>query len=791
LNKTKRRVYFAVIAAGLLVALFDIVQYNIIFNKAVLNILNSSFGMFTQVGTIDPARHYITGSGREQGFLCYGPYHTLPPGKYWVEYKLRLLGPEIDGDKGKELGYVDINVVDRQDHNSSAAFALGDFRRENPFTIKVKVTVPPGSPKLEYRVYQNAGQALQIESIRVYPADLLPGAKKIKAILVNIALFVLLLLLFTVPWKRLWSQARARKILLISLGVILLEVMLYHTVLSTNILSGRFALFSQIADFGKNHTIHNDHKTGFLVYGPYMALKPGSYRIKFKILGHSTGAVAGGFGYVDVFSQEDPAIGASAGLQGNDFQPGRPREIAVKFKIKKGMPKVEFRVFSFGNVDFSVTGMNLESYGLSDAFLLANFSLLLCGLPLIIYFRKGNPGQGLSQSQKLKVITFVLLAGMVISIGYHLFQGRVMGYTAPFNTFLYDPSVRFSDYHQTYTYASGVTQGKNPYLSSMPSVYFPFTFIMLYPFTLLAVKYSLFWYALIAVLTFLFFVYNRTKSYVYPFVFALLSYPLIFLLDRGNIEGLLFLLLALFTYLYATRKYLLAVIALAMAISLKLYPAVLLVLLVSDRRFREAALCLLMVFIFSLAGMIFLHLQVPGSTLQGLAGSFWASLGQFKSLYYGDQGGGYGFAFNHTFNNLIRSLDIYVPFIRNTDLFIEIYSGIVLVLFMLMAWYVVKIEKVEWRKILLLVSAMIFFPYVSFDYTLINLYLPLLLFLSAPESSADVAFTLLFGLLLIPKNYFYSAGLFNLGTFLTPLLALSFWTLILTQGARERAGNAY
>lgn len=789
MNKTKRRTYLALIAAGLLLVIFNIIEYKILLRKAVLNILSPSFSMFTQTGKIDPVRHYITGDGTRQGFLCYGPYQSLPQGKYWVEYKLRLLDREMEVSQGKELGYVDINVVDQQHFNSSSVFALSDFQRKNPFTVKVKVNVPPGSPKLEYRVYQNAGHSLQLEGIKVYPADLLPGAKKIKAILVNLALFVLLLMLFITPWKRLWSQARTRKLLLLSMGVIFLEVVLYQAVLTTNIFSGRFALFSQISSFDKNNIIHNDHKAGFLVYGPYISLKPGSYRIKFQILEHGTGSAAGSFGYVDVSSQEDPAIGASAGLQGSDFQAGYPKEIAVRFKIKKGMPKVEFRVFSFGNVDFSVTGMKLESCGLSDAFLLANFSLLLCGLPLYIFFRRGKYSRELSRSRKLKVITLVLFTGMALSLGYHLIQGKVMGYGAPFNTFLYDPGVRFSDYNQTYDYAVGVTKGKNPYLASMPSVYFPFTFIMLYPLTLLAVKSSLFWYSVVTVFTFLFFVYNRTKNYVYPFVFTLLSYPLIFLLDRGNIEGLLFLLLALFTYLYATRKYLLAVIALAMAISLKLYPAVLLVLLVSDRRFREAALCLFMVFVLSLAGLMFLQLQIPGSTLQGLAGSFWASLGQFKSLYYGDQGGGYGFAFNHTFNNLIRSLDIYVPFIRNTDLFIRIYSGIVLVLFMLLAWYVVKAEKVEWRKILLLVSAMIFFPYVSFDYTLINLYLPLLLFLSAPESSADLAFTLMFGLLLIPKNYFFTAGLFNLGTFLNPLLVLSFWTLILVQGARERAGN--
>ncbi|MBI5554645.1 MAG: DUF2029 domain-containing protein [Elusimicrobia bacterium] len=770
--------------------LFNIIEYNIILRKAVLNIISPSFAMFTQVGTFDPVRSYFTGDGRQQGFLCYGPYQSLPQGKYWVEYKLRRLDQDQREDLGKQLGYVDINVVDQPNYNTSSVFIVKDFRRQNPYTIKLKVNVPPGSPKLEYRVYQNAGKALQLETIKVYPADLLPGAKKIKAILVNLVLFFFMLLLFTIPWKRFWSQARMRKLLLILVGAILLEVVIYYLVLTTNILSGRFALSSQISSFDKENNINNDHKAGFLVYGPYWALKPGNYRIRFKILKHTTGDSGGNFGYLDVSSQEDPTVGASTELKDSDFQDGRPKELALRFKVKKGMPKVEFRAFSFGNVNFSVTGMKLESLGLNDAFLMANVSLLLCGIPLFLYSKRIEFGQGLTQSQKLKVITLILLAGMIISLSYHLFQGKVMGYTIPFNTFLYDPALRFSDYNQTYDYAAGVTQGKNPYLASLPSVYFPFTFIMLYPLTLLALKSSLFWYSVLTVLTFLFFIYNRTKSYVYPFLFALLSYPLMFLLDRGNIEGLLFLLLALFVYFYSARKYLLAVTVLAMAISLKLYPAVLLVLLLSEKRFREAVLCLLMGFLFSLSGLLFLQLHVSGSTIPGIVGNFLASLGQFKEMYYGDRAGSYDIAFNHTLYNSFKSLNILNPFI-NQNLFIRIYNSAVLILFGVISWYVIKVETVQWRKLALLVSAMIFLPNISFDYTLINLYLPLMLYLgcAADPNANDLPFILLFGLLLIPKNYFIISSKVSLSTFLSPLLILTLWALIAIQRVKERKLN--
>ena len=47
-------------------------------------------------------------------------------------------------------------------------------------------------------------------------------------------------------------------------------------------------------------------------------------------------------------------------------------------------------------------------------------------------------------------------------------------------------------------------------------------------------------------------------------------------------------------------------------------------------------------------------------------------------------------------------------------------------------------------------------PFVSADYTLIQLYFPLVFFLNSPRRSRwDPAYVVLFGLLLIPVDYYY------------------------------------
>jgi hypothetical protein len=60
------------------------------------------------------------------------------------------------------------------------------------------------------------------------------------------------------------------------------------------------------------------------------------------------------------------------------------------------------------------------------------------------------------------------------------------------------------------------------------------------------------------------------------------------------------------------------------------------------------------------------------------------------------------------------------------------------------------------------VIAMLLFPQVSADYKLIHIFIPLFLFINAPKPDRlDWVYVILFGLLLIPKDYYLLSKVFS------------------------------
>jgi len=72
---------------------------------------------------------------------------------------------------------------------------------------------------------------------------------------------------------------------------------------------------------------------------------------------------------------------------------------------------------------------------------------------------------------------------------------------------------------------------------------------------------------------------------------------------------------------------------------------------------------------------------------------------------------------------------------------------------------------------MLLVGSMILLPYVSADYKLIHLFLPIALFVASPSRSRlDGMYAVIFGLLVIPKTYFTTPEGINWNSLINILL---------------------
>jgi hypothetical protein len=94
------------------------------------------------------------------------------------------------------------------------------------------------------------------------------------------------------------------------------------------------------------------------------------------------------------------------------------------------------------------------------------------------------------------------------------------------------------------------------------------------------------------------------------FLFLLISYPILFCLDRGNIEIALAALIAWTLYFFVKRRDRFGTGLLCSAISLKVYPAYFLVLLLRRRKFLLALLCGLAAIVITLISCT-LFFEVP------------------------------------------------------------------------------------------------------------------------------------------------------------------------------------
>lgn len=151
----------------------------------------------------------------------------------------------------------------------------------------------------------------------------------------------------------------------------------------------------------------------------------------------------------------------------------------------------------------------------------------------------------------------IIFFGTLAAVCFHLFQRLALRHSYPYDTFLFLPEVRFTDYYDVLRSA----EGWDPY--SIWSLYFPFTYLVFHPVGWLprsatfcaffGVTCGLFW----------FWSYRRLRSLaasvsearLVAVALALLPYPVLYCVDRGNIETGLLVLIVCFLEVFRRRQY--------------------------------------------------------------------------------------------------------------------------------------------------------------------------------------------------------------------------------------------
>ena len=384
----------------------------------------------------------------------------------------------------------------------------------------------------------------------------------------------------------------------------------------------------------------------------------------------------------------------------------------------------------------------------------------------------------MTANQKLSRIRAIVILGFAIAVLYHYIQAFYLGHLTPrYSTFLYDPADHFMDFLSLQeAFASGDPFG--PFAVS----YFPFSFVIMAPFLLLP--------SLAGLITYLAVFFAASWAQILPrlrrlkaqdpllslFALTVISYPVLFMADRGNFEGFVFVLLLGFIGCFERKAYRMAALLLSFAASMKGYHLVFAVLFLAEKRYRHVGAVVLGCLTLNLLGGALFKSGPVGSLAQMFENMTYIRTGYFLS----DR----SLPFSSSLYGLLRLC--LAPFVHGIipaeleriRLLNRLYTGLsVFSLFGAAYWAGWK-ESELWKRVLILVAALILIPQISFDYKLIQLLLPLLLFLSADKSKRDPSFALLFGLLLIPKAYWLVYERVSISTLINPGLLLLFLGLI-------------
>lgn len=409
-----------------------------------------------------------------------------------------------------------------------------------------------------------------------------------------------------------------------------------------------------------------------------------------------------------------------------------------------------------------------------------------CVIVAVVYcYRIGN-----NLHNKSAMLAFIIMLGFVLSVLKHYILGAYAHLTYPYNTFLFTPNDRFNDFFNMIR----ASKDNNPYLTSywLKSVYFPAANTFFYIFGLIRNEWaSLGTYICVFLGVYLSYIkknlfpLNSLDSIRDCIIIACLTYPVLFSLDRANLDMYLFLFILEFVVLFQKKRFILSSLLLSLAIAMKLYPGVFIFLFIKEKKYKEivitiaATLCISVLSLTSYQGSFSENLQGMFSVLQGYNQSYSGAHGlQHNVSYYGVLKlitAGYYYTVQGIHDVATVST------LANGVLKIP-YMCLIVLFFAFVVLYVLKYEHTLWKNLYLLSATMILLPHVSFDYKLIHLLIPIIIFLQdeswTPFSKGYLVF---FGIMLIPNNYLYIRGDISIAVFIYPIIMTALAILVVIE----------
>ena len=209
---------------------------------------------------------------------------------------------------------------------------------------------------------------------------------------------------------------------------------------------------------------------------------------------------------------------------------------------------------------------------------------------------------------------------------------------------------------------------------------------------------------------------------------AVLWFPLYFLLERANMEGLLWTVSLVGLTAFLARRYTTAALLFALTASMKLYPGLLVLLLLARKRYRDLAIFLVAAAVFTLAALRVLGPSIPQAFNEMKAGVKIQN-DTYLMNYRSDV-----LRFDHSLFAGIKDL-LFIPYghdraaLHRHFLLIEsFYIPLAAAGFAACYWFWIrKLPLLNQAMSLIFLSVLL--PVVSYEYTLIHVYFAWGLFL--------------------------------------------------------------
>jgi hypothetical protein len=255
-------------------------------------------------------------------------------------------------------------------------------------------------------------------------------------------------------------------------------------------------------------------------------------------------------------------------------------------------------------------------------------------------------------------------------------------------------------------------------------------------------------YSLLCVLPLFYMLYRKMpgkeiERIIFPLTMVF-SAPFLYLLERGNI--LLFTLVLTFIFMAGqqSKNRLLreiSLLSLALAASIKIYPAVLGLTLLFEKRYKEAIRCVIYGILLFVVPFLFF----------GGFSSVKLLLVNLTAYSQGDFMKSTGIGFRADYTAILALLTLFTH--GTTELGRSVATSTLLPMAIMLLGSSFLLEK-NWKKVLCLAILMVIVPSFSYTYTLVFFALPVLLYMQEPSHrKTDLIYAVLLACLFIPLAF--------------------------------------